>query len=40
MTHASQGTLFRGNRFFLTLNARLLVVFSFTQFSEDAGFFA
>ena len=40
MAHAPQGTFFRGNRFFLTFYARLLVMFSFTQFGEDAGFFA
>lgn len=40
MTHAPQGALFRGNRFFLTLDAGLLVVFSFSQLGEDAGFFA
>jgi hypothetical protein len=40
MTHPSHCSLFCGNRFLLSLNAGLLVVFTFAQLGQNTGFLA
>ena len=40
MTHSAQRALLRGDGFFLALYARLFIMFTLAQFSEDTGLFA